>query len=667
MPSVNPGPVVTRGITSWSAPIYSGTSDNGKPVVRGNPGDLVKNLNQQLLGPPDGRYVLDSWQWLGDEWIERYVSIGAPPTTTHDMRVVDASGENRGSAQTIKVLGDFTVTGDVLTLDLTQGGPGGGGLPTTGGTMTGDITMKAGGSGGVRVLRASDDLPIGRLGRNGDALLLEADDEIPLQLAAGGATRLTLSPNGQLALAGLASAPASPSAGDIYFDTTLGRLRLYVGGAWRNLELEAGTTTPAGPLTLSDVSVSQITTTGARLSVTIGGAIPSGALMLMQWTADVVNGPWSGSVEPTSAVAGVFSADATGLAAGTTYYCRASIYSEPGGGQAAIVHAVTTLASFATAAATDSAPSYSRMVNEMDAPSDGQAMTWGSWANNPANVAFTGGPGGEPCPAVNAGGALVRGTTVPADVYGGFGGLPALPMEYRDSDPWPIYTPWIVVIEQGVLRSGAGAVTRLNTETNLAIQFERSIFAVYRASLSAWQIIRDRTDLQTWYTATEEWLIANGSVETRAPTSAEGAGIIVRWPTGGNAVHGSLVKGPIGVPLSTWENGIDLSSIVTDIRQVVIASRMRAVPWNPNAPFTPGNVKLVTHVGCDVRVVDPHQWAIPPAVLSRQRSVLTTWDWYTACTLRDTIRQDRQDGGASVEAGFTKAGALATPIPGWVA
>jgi len=426
--------------------------------------------------------------------------------------------------------------------------------------------------------------------------------------------------------------------------------------------IEARQNIPApGSLTLSDVSVSSVMTTTAELSVTISGTIPVGSLMLIQLTEDIFAGPWLGSDEPTDAEAGVFTFAATGLTAGTTYYCRASVYTE---GTPTVIHAVTALTAFATEVAS-AAPSYSRMVHEMDDASDGQAMTWGSWANNPNNVDFVGGPGGKPCPAVTAAGALVRGTTVPADTYGGFGGLPELPSEYRDSDPWTIYTQWVVVIEQGALRTGAGAVMRLNAETNLAIQFERSIFEVWLDSLGAYQTIRDRTDLQTWYTASEDWLIANGAVETRAPTAAEGAGIIVRWPSGGNAVHGSLVKGPIGMPLSTWENGVDLSSIVTDIRQIVIASRLRAVPWNPNAPFNPANVKLVAHVGCDVRVVDPHPWAIPPAVLSRQRSVSTTWDWYTACTLRDTIRQDRQDGGSSAEAGFTKSQALSSPIPGW--
>lgn len=420
------------------------------------------------------------------------------------------------------------------------------------------------------------------------------------------------------------------------------------------------------PLTIGAVAVSSITTTTARLAVAIAGTIPSGALMLIQWTTDIANGPWSGSPEPTTAVAGTFVHDASSLTPGATYYARAFVYSEPGGGDPTINHAVTGLTSFTTAGSTDSAPSYSRMVNEMDDPNDGRAMRWVSFANDPDDVATVGGPGGKPCPAVIVAGALGRGTTMDLTP---FGGLDPVDSEFTDSDPWTIYTPWVVVLEEGDVATG---LVRQHTEDNCAIQFERHITSVYRNSLTAYQTVRDRTDLQSWYTADEEFLIANGAVETRSPTSEEGAGIIVRWNrASGNAVHGSLVAGAIGFSSTEFGNGIELASIASDIRQLVVACRIRLVPWNRSAPFNPANCKLLVHVGCDLRARDPHQtlpsgpgWPIPPNVLSRQRRLSATWDWYSACTLQDTIRSDRLDS-ANAEWGFTKATALATPIPGW--
>jgi hypothetical protein len=47
----------------------------------------------------------------------------------------------------------------------------------------------------------------------------------------------------------LASAPASPNSGWIYFDTTLSALRVYTGSAWVSLGSGGGT---AGDATFSD-------------------------------------------------------------------------------------------------------------------------------------------------------------------------------------------------------------------------------------------------------------------------------------------------------------------------------------------------------------------------------------------------------------------------------
>lgn len=428
---------------------------------------------------------------------------------------------------------------------------------------------------------------------------------------------------------------------------------------------DLGITSPGtdGPLSLALGSVTNLTATGFTLSINIGGTLPAGALMLIQWTDNLNGGTWRSSTEPTPASRGTYSFSFTGAPSGTLIYWRASVYTEPGGGQSAIIHASAGPESFTTPATTDAAPSYSRMVEEMDDANDGRSMRWVSFINNPNNVNTVGGPTGRPVPAVTAAGALARGTTVPTYT---FGGLDPIPPQYQDADPWPIYTPWIVFLEEADLATG---LIRQHAEPNAAFHIERCIFTVRRNSTSAWQTIRDRTDLQTWYTADEEFLVANGSVETRPASASEGgSGVVVRWPSGsGNAVHGSLKDGPIGFPMSTFENGIDLSSIVTDIRCLAVAYRIRLVPWNPLAPFNPANCRILAHVGCDIRVVDPHPWAIPPAILGRQRRLGTAWDWHTAITLRDTIRQDRQDGGSSVEAGFTKAQALANPIPGWLA
>lgn len=56
-----------------------------------------------------------------------------------EVAVIDSTGVNRGTVQTIKVLGNFTVAGGVLTLDLTQAASGTGGTDT--GTGTGDDTQ----------------------------------------------------------------------------------------------------------------------------------------------------------------------------------------------------------------------------------------------------------------------------------------------------------------------------------------------------------------------------------------------------------------------------------------------------------------------------------------------------------------------------------------------
>jgi hypothetical protein len=47
--------------------------------------------------------------------------------------------------------------------------------------------------------------------------------------------RLRITSEGAIRFAGLAAAPATPANGDVYYDTTLGKLRVYAAGAWVNL------------------------------------------------------------------------------------------------------------------------------------------------------------------------------------------------------------------------------------------------------------------------------------------------------------------------------------------------------------------------------------------------------------------------------------------------
>lgn len=114
-------------------------------------------------------------------------------------------------------------------------------------------------------------------------------------------------------------------------------------------------TTPAagGPaLTLVNNAPANVTSAGFRLSVTVGGTIPSGALVLIQWTTNPAQGPWRESAR-TPAVAGVFSFDFTNAPANTSITWRAFVFSDPD-----VLHIQSPNATFSTPAA-GVAPTYS--------------------------------------------------------------------------------------------------------------------------------------------------------------------------------------------------------------------------------------------------------------------------------------------------------------------
>ena len=100
---------------------------------------------------------------------------------------------------------------------------------------------------------------------------------------------------------------------------------------------------------LSAISVSNITTGGATLSVEFSGAAPAGSLILMQTTSAPNTGPWLES--PLAAASpGVFSWEARGLVAGAVYTHRAFLFSEPGGGLPTVIYAQTPNLTFTTSA-----------------------------------------------------------------------------------------------------------------------------------------------------------------------------------------------------------------------------------------------------------------------------------------------------------------------------
>lgn len=107
----------------------------------------------------------------------------------------------------------------------------------------------------------------------------------------------------------------------------------------------------ATTVTLTSLGASAISQTSATLSVTIGGAIPTGAVMIFQYALDQLAGPWvSSATRP--AVAGPTTWSPTGLLAGRTYYFRAFVYRDNGGPPNDVIFAQTPNATFTTTAST---------------------------------------------------------------------------------------------------------------------------------------------------------------------------------------------------------------------------------------------------------------------------------------------------------------------------
>ncbi|MBP6563987.1 MAG: hypothetical protein KA200_00080 [Burkholderiales bacterium] len=541
-----------------------------------------------------------------------------------------------------------------------SGGVDGDGLPLTGGTMTGDITMKADADGGVIFARASDDVVQGRVGRNNDALALTAvGATIPLQLGANGIVRFTVLPGGAVRFEPLASAPSSPAEGWVYSDSTNKRLRWHNGTEWRDVITEASPTSN-GPLTLSLNAATDITQTTAKVSVTIAGDIPSGALMQLQITSDISAGPWVASSTP-SAARGVFEYEYTGLTSGVTYTYRAFVYPSTGP-----VYAVSSLGTFTTALEVGDAPSMAAVIADIDEPQDARTMHWIGFINDPANVAFVGGNLSLDPPATNLMGAIGRGTTMPAWAQAD-GSISA---SYKDSDIWPFFTPWSIVAEASTL---ADKTVRAHSESNAAIHSIKQGAWIYRISLSAWQRVRFRSDLQGWFNADEATEVYDSDIpfdETRSPVAEEGTdGVVIKWTAAeGFSKHGFFVNGlEPGFVLNSEGISINLSLIASDIGAVAIAHKLAVVPWNRVGSFTEANAKLVARIGADWRAVDNHGGGtLPGVVISRSVLLTRSPKWIGLITLRDTIRQDRADAASNPEAGLLLTEFEDRPIPDWL-
>ncbi len=126
MPSVNPGPVVTSGDNSWSAPIYSGTAHK-MPPGPGVPGNFVKNLDRRVLGTGGSSYIVDGWEWLdlndgaGYRWVTRLSQLESPGTR---VDVYDDAGNLLGQATRLVIVGGAVFDPETGEVRLTATGAG---------------------------------------------------------------------------------------------------------------------------------------------------------------------------------------------------------------------------------------------------------------------------------------------------------------------------------------------------------------------------------------------------------------------------------------------------------------------------------------------------------------------------------------------------------------
>jgi hypothetical protein len=128
----------------------------------------------------------------------------------------------------------------------------------------------------------------------------------------------TLHVNSVMRLEPVASSPSNPSKGDMYFDGTLNKLRVYDGSAWQNVS-DTQASTP-------------IVTTSAITSITNNSALTGGNVSSQGGSIVTARGIcYSTSPNPTlsnsfttnSAGTGTFTSNLTGLLPNTIYYIRA--------------------------------------------------------------------------------------------------------------------------------------------------------------------------------------------------------------------------------------------------------------------------------------------------------------------------------------------------------
>lgn len=140
----------------------------------------------------------------------------------------------------VQILEDTTISGELDVLSQTlwvtadgvamnAGDPEGHALLTEGSMMLSDPTVAR------FYLRdegaASDEKNWAIFSSGGDLLIRPRNDDLSYKAGFS----LVLKNQGGLVMPNLTSAPASPSSGETYFDTTLGKLRVWTGSTWANL------------------------------------------------------------------------------------------------------------------------------------------------------------------------------------------------------------------------------------------------------------------------------------------------------------------------------------------------------------------------------------------------------------------------------------------------
>jgi len=112
--------------------------------------------------------------------------------------------------------------------------------------------------------------------RGTGALILSADDAGYIFLNTSGTSRFTVKPTGQTKFVPLASAPSGAEAGDVYYDSTLSKLRTYTT-AWEDLSTGGGAA-PSGDVYLrgdattdGSVRMTSPTTYTAKMQTRVSG------------------------------------------------------------------------------------------------------------------------------------------------------------------------------------------------------------------------------------------------------------------------------------------------------------------------------------------------------------------------------------------------------------